>query len=426
MRSGEYRINNYSLLRVSDRGNTKQMYVFDDNTQRQYFTDMQMTVWGIGEYQMMINQVFNNPYIHTPTDLPITTRVIRGELLLGLSESAVTEDTMGICIVICDTPNGNVLYSQIIPFEDIAINTDQTIIDGMFWTNKIEIEFPMTDTAHVGVQLIGWQDILSNGFILKYPTSLVPLVTDAPAPEYIQVRATFTDYMFLVCDLVTSENKTIQKSLLDYFGILTDTTVDIEYVITYGATDERKSIRVSNETDKYLPITIGIPTDNQNMTIDINCDIHVDGKLMRRSTAINVDMGPVLQSITTNITHPETIIPITVENKTIVNQQIIDTKESVKIIPVYQPIFAEMIRDDFYFESKYVRFDKLTKPGSLYIYSISDDTLITAFSSITLSDNSIVFDLASTDVTFIDEKYSYRLFDDARRLVGDGTMLIRK
>lgn len=428
MKAGEYRINEFSLLRITNDNTIKSFYVLlDAYPVKQYYTSLDSTVWGLGEVKGRLNKFYSADYLIQPSTLPISVPSTKATLFIAPTTDIDISDMFGIHLIAKDSIDGSVLYSQIVSIEDIGISTDNLLIDGKFWYNKIDFYLPVADTCYFQATIVSYSDLISEGIdigtMINFPKEFVPLITDMPNAEYITVTAAFADSMYLTVGLITSENKTIDKSIRDYFGVDTDDSIDITYQIRYGLPSAYKTILVSDPDNKYNSITLALPLPVGLNDIIISANIYVGGKYMKRDVVLHTDLQPIYQHITDSIIHPETIIPVTVVNETVINQTVIDSKETVKLIPTYQPVFAQIITTDIVFAKKNITFNVAkTIKGILSLYTESGEFIDSVLGT-ALSDDVVVYNLGV--VTQPTEDCKYVLYDSGQNVIGLGSCKLK-
>ena len=234
---------------------------------------------------------------------------------------------------------------------------------------------------------------------------------------------------YLHIKLVNEDTKTIEKSILDYFGF-DYTDITIQHVINYGNDEiDHQEIIVMNNVNKYSEIVIGlnlkpyINSENKNVDITVNTQVIVNNSLMEQVASLSVDASTILNPIIASvIKHPETIYPVEVEIVNNIEQTIINQNKQTKFITIQQPVYAQIITDSFKIENKNIVFVNLVTPANLIINKTksSEEQNI---SSKTLSDGTIYFDIS--DLIPVSEETTYQLVDKyTNQIIGNGKVIV--
>ena len=388
--TNQYRINENVLLKIDK--NLSEINNFWKYENVQYLStkfetssneNIDKTVWGFNEFESRLNKVFNGNRLidYNVLTLVENQKTINASLLLKQGFS--WNNIFGILVVV-KSMSDKILISQIYDINDFRINFDDSkeLISGSFWTSNVNFSIPdLNENMMISVESILFSDIDSIGSTIgkihNYPlnnTSFEPLIGEEPTPDYIQTSVTILNNQYLKIVPTTSElNKTLKQSIIDYFT-LTDKviTINVEHVIKYGNdTFGYKTIRISNEDDKFAQLIIGLDfTIFQSTIINIfvSTEIVCNNKLMKREQQILFDFTDILNPIINNlILSPTTVFPVEVKNIQNVTNTIIQTNTENKIIPIYQSVFVEIVVKDFLFENKNVSFTNILIDSYLII-----------------------------------------------------------
>jgi hypothetical protein len=432
-----HRINDYGLLKFVKPSQVQQFYGVKDEIESsvpQYFVidDIDNTVWTDGLFRHRLNKTYStfrlfDPNTETPNEL---LRFYKTSFLLkqGFSWDGI----FGLHLIIKSGKTGEVLISKIYKIEDFKIAEKKEIYNGSYWVEEVIFKIPeITDTLVCQVTEIRFSDISSEGgdigYLYNFPTEFIPLIDEKPLPDYIKTNVTFDNAHYLSINLTTTENKTIEQSILDYFGLrLAD--INISHIINYGNDDiGYKALRISNEINKFSTINIGLnlseffATINQEVLIFVSTEILVDTKLMKREIQLSTNLETINPIIANNFVNPETVFPVEVVNENIIQNTIIEAKETKKLIAIYQPVFVEFIREDLFIERKNISFENLINQAYLKINKTDKDDEQIILSKLT-SDNKHYFDLSELKPVVKPSTYEI-ISTDNNIIIGKGKVL---
>lgn len=442
MEKNIYRINDYSLLRIFDTTlstnytihefpNDVKQYVDNGISNSHAQKNLNQQVWFDGEFKHRLNKTYGSlPLIDTISNDELST-VQQVDVMLRQGFNFY--NVFGLLINILDVNNNKVYVSQILFESDFKITSDKELIDGSFWMLSSKLFIPKTNkTLSVEITTVTFDDINSEtGLLYYYPVDFIPLVSEKPIPDYILTQLTLDENFYLETRLYTTENKTIEQSILDYFEV-SIADISVSHVINYGNDlIGYKNIRLSNEDNKYLPIKIGLDltpwkdVDDTNINIHVITEIDVNGKLMQREAILHTNILDVINPLIANkIIHPISNYPVEIKQENIVNQQVIQTNKDVRVVTIYQPIYVQMLSDDIILENKNITFQKLVTPSYLVINKTDkvDEQIIE--SKITI-DNQIYFDISNVVPVDKDTKYQIYAKEDGK-FIGSGRVLLKK
>lgn len=393
MNSNIFRINDYSLIIVINKKQTANFHLVD-NTQyvRATEKDWNKTVW-VGDFQSKnikyrLNKVFANTGLLQLPDSNTSKQLACLDIEIILRQNYSFDGVFGLLITIFE-PNTNKMYiSQILQLEDFEVMNanEKVLIDGSFWLEHSKLQLPLVSNMSVQITEIRYTDIEKDGtnigLIYNYPHDFIPLISEKIIPDYIQTKIKI-DYLTGILTIVpyTTNNQSLEQSLLDYFEQEV-ADIKISHLITYGvntAGNERyKQLRVSNEVNKYLPISLSLDltdfADENNIDIVVNTEIIVNGKLAQRIATISVNNTKFINpSYVENIKHPDTIYPVNVVVNHNIQQSVIQKDKEITEVTVVKQIFAEIIKDNIIIENKNIVFNEVTEP--CYLQINNTDTL---------------------------------------------------
>lgn len=446
----QYRINDNVLLKLNTNlSERKSFYKFAEVANSTQFlseefnndlvtneTNLDKTVWKLNQ---RLNRVFNSVGLLNYSNLTVINnqKIITGSLLIRQGFS--WEGVFGILLVVKTMGNQldeKILISQIFDINSFKFDFDNSkeLINGTFWTKNIKFMIPdFEENLMVSVETIKFTDIETDGIIGKiynYPlndNSYEPLISESPIPDFIQTKVTLTNNQYLKIEPITLEpNKTIEQSILDYFG-LTDNLVPItvEHVINYGTEEIGfKTYRISNEDYKFNPIVIGLDLtgfDSVTMTVFVSTEIVCNSKLMKREQNIIFDYSSSLNPILANLVlSPEFVYPVVFETVNNIQNTIIESKTETKLVPIFQPVFVEMIKEDIVFENKNISFEDIKISAFMIIDSEKEQYIVSKITN----DGSVHFDLGT--LIKPEKDCNYTIIDSStKRIIKKGKLLIK-
>lgn len=435
-----HRINDNALMKFIDQQDLEDFYLVKDEVElslgeTHYFfaDDVDRIVWDSGNFKHRLNKTYASLPLYTP-DVSVPKETLRFiDVHLLAKQGYSWTNVFGWHVIIKSTKSNVVLFSGIITQNDFKVTLNKELIDGSFWLEEAVFKIPdLDDIISTQITEITYDDINNDagdsiGYIYNYPPNLIPLIDEKPVPDFIKLEANIDDNHYVNCRVSTTENKTVEQSILDYFG-LDLSNIQIFYVIDYGNNlIGYQTYRIQNEDNKYSKINFGLNllpflgTNDNAIEITVTCEILVGSKLMVRQNSFNIDLDTVNPLIQNQIKHPETIFPVEVKNETVVNNQVIESKENTKVVEIYRPVFVEFIKDDIIFEPKAIYFDKLIDDAYLKVMQSSS-----VKEQIILSDKTadkIYFDLSK--LTPIPEATSYQVIDvKSNNIIGKGQIVL--
>lgn len=429
-----HRINTNVLLRLFNNYQIFEYYILDGEiniTEPHYIkvdSDINNVVWDSGNHKEYINKIYSLlPYYEIDGSETIEEKnsIFFDVLINNIDWSNI----FGLHCIIKDSVTNEVLISQMLKSTDFSPLEDFELISGQYWIEGLTLNIPKTDNILlVDIYPIQISEITNEGLITTYTSNLTPLINEKPIPDYIQTNLILNNNHFLRIETKTTENKTLEKSILDYFGQEL-ANINLTHLISYGTIELGfKEIRVKNETNQYLPIIIGLDLSefstetNDLITIFVKTEINVDDKLMVRETILNTTLLEIINPLVSEkITHPETNYPVNVTTENIIQNTIIETKTEEKIIEILIPIFVNIITEDILFENKNISFSNLISPA----YLIINENEIDKYQSIktkTTSDNKYYFDLNELKIPKNNTPYVIRDIQSFK-IIGEGFII---
>ena len=411
MKQNQYRINENVLLRLNtNQSLIENFYVFNEGGDKQYISTLfddavssiDKTVWNFSsDYPHYLNKTFSTLRLFDVGDFQVenNNRIITGSLLLRQGFS--WDNVFGILFVVKAMGNQytkKILLSQIYDINDFKFNVDNSkeLISGTFWTKHIDFCIPdLGVPLMVSAEVVTFDDIEAGspntGLVYNYPvndSAFEPLIGDEPIPDFIVSNVSITPNCFIQIEPETQEfNKTLEQSILDYFGLGSNVvSIDVSHLIKYGTeTSGYKFIRVSNEANKFGPVKFGLDLtefDSTTITVFVATEIICNNKLMVRNNQLLFNYADVLNPVVDDlITNPETVFPVEVVIQNTVNQTVIETKTERQIVPIFQTIFAELVKEDIVFENKNVYFDNINVLSYLVVKTAEESFTLSKVNS---------------------------------------------
>jgi len=389
-------------------------------------------IWESGLHSHTLNKIYSSLPLYVPPVIGENIQDLKYTNLHILIKGDIDWiDVFGLHVIVKNSKTNEILLSQNIGLNQFLVTGDKELVDGAFWMEECVVQIPtIKDIMSCAVTTIYYEDISNEtGVISNFTQDFILLIDEKPIPDYIKTILSLDSNHFLKIQLKTDETKTLEKSILDYFDS-SSAVIEISHVINYGNENlGYESIRVSNENNKYLPISIGLnllPYLNppQLVNIFVSSEIIVSNKLMKREASLNTELSPINPFLNGLITHPETNFPVEVTKVTEVVNTIIHAKESIKFVPVFQTVFADLVVDDLHYVAKDVYFDKIKNPCYMRI-NATDKNPEQIILSKTTSDHRIYFDL--TEINPIAMDTTYELIDvENMKIITVGKMFAPK
>lgn len=441
--SNIYRIVPFCLLKIFQSNKVSEFAEISANTgypgfeNKQFVeqSDVPITIWHSGPHKYKINKVYDSVELIIPKNEDyIIDNVSKCSILLKQGFS--WDKVFGIHILIKDLITENILISKVLPLEKFDISDNVELIDGSFWTNECFFNIIRTNNIlSAAITILKYDDIEqidqnNIGLVYNYPTELSPLITEKPIPDFIQTKIEFDDNHFISITPFTTETKTLEQSILDYFG-LTIANIGIKHIIKYGVENNYKTLSLGNEDNIFGLCNIGLnlfpwnnPENQPIITVFVSTEISVNEKLMKRESSIKCDLNLVLNPFIHDlIKNPETVFPVNVDKKTVVEQKVIQTNTESKIIPITHPVFVEIISDDIVWENKNIKFPDVNVMAYLIIAKTktTEEQQIINYSTI---DGTYYFNLS--EIIVPEENTTYKIVDTVfNMLIGKGNFLVK-
>lgn len=441
-----FRINNNFLVKLVNPENNRDFYKLSlVDTTKQYVdvqpldvnNDVNNLVFAEDLVDGSLEDVYhrlNKTYSGTLFEPSVTELLQYRELHVLVKQHTNWENVFGFLLVVKDIVTNNTLVSKMLTINDFKITGNKELINGTFFLESSIINVPLISTVNMLCQIetITYSDIVSSGLniglVYNYPIEFETLIQTKPIPDFITLSATLNSNHYLALQLNTTENKTLEKSILDYFGV-SNAVVKINYSITYGTEALGYSkINVTNEVNKFNPLNIGLDLlyfylllvneENKLVNLYVDANIEVDGKLMVRTSELTTDFNTINPLISNAITHPTTNFPVTINNETVINQQVINTPERLKVLTISEPKYIQFISNELKIENKLITFEYLKVPAFL---SIGEKILI---KSLKTADEKYYFDLTKIDLSLLtNDIKEYSLIDETQLLIGRGKII---
>jgi hypothetical protein len=397
-------------------------------------------VWNAGPYQAKLNKVATSTELIPVGDLATDNqRIMSGSLLVRQGFS--WNNVFGIMLVVKGMETGNVLISRLWQISDMAIteDTDVQLVDGAMFVYSVPFNLPNmgNESLMASAIYVTYDDILADGpdigLVTNYPndvSAFEPLNSSAPLPDYITAAISFDNNQYVVVTPQTLEtNKTLQQSILDYFGFTNNVVpVGIEYTLRYGNDAVGYStLRLSNEDNNFEPVKVGLDftpwLGSGLVTILVVMEVTANNVMLSRQQNRIFDLqdnvAPFLNAVISN--QEITVYPVTVTKQTTVNNTVIDTNQSVKIVPILQPVYVEMQSQDITYENKKVSFPNVKTPSIMNV-AASDISPLQYIVGQQTEDNKYYFDLGT--ITQPENGTAYTVTDSTTKgIITRGTIV---
>lgn len=441
MESNIFRINDYSILRVTNQLKTNSFQLID-NTQYVLNSEksFNLTVWTDNfqskQTKHRLNKVYSNTglidYVNQ-NSIELASQTVE----LILRQNYQFTNVFGLLVTIFEPNSGKVLLSQIATISDFSTLTNDAklLIDGSFWLEKSEFEIPMQSNLVVQVTEIKYSDIEKEyntgkiGLVYNYPTDFIPLIPEKIIPDYIQTKLDISPLTgILTITPTTSNNKSLETSILEYFEQEV-ADIKISHVITYGineaGNEQYRQLRVSNEINKFLPISLGLDLsdfgNDSDIDITVTTEILVNNKLAQRTSNVTVNnsvfVNPQYVGL---ITHPNTNYPVNISIEHKMEQSVIRKDKDVSEVVIYRPVFTEIIRDTLIIGKKNISFEQVTEPCYLVIHATDNLPQQIVYSKKT-SDDIWYFDIS--EIIPVDQETTYQLKTVGNdMIIGEGSV----
>lgn len=428
-----YRIDDYALLKEVKTYDIHKFHSKDGQViladAENWETNRDRTVWFASDFAHRLNRVYDT-ILYNP-EHPDTRERYSANYCLYLRQGFTFQNLFGILFVAQDMVTNEVLTSQLLTENDFSISDTMELVNGTFWIQMCNLIVPRTENnVQVSIAYVTYSDVESSagdslGYIYNYPIEFIPLVAEKPMPDFIRTSIDFDDAHFITIRTYTTENKTLERSILDYFGV-NMASITVEHVVKYGTANiGYKTLKVSNEDNIYNPVNIGLNlaefAGEEKVLIFVSTEINVDNKLMKRETYIVTDIFETLNPVIAElIGAPAEIADLKLQKNIQVSNQVIKTEVTQKIVPIIQPVFVAIVSGEIQYERKNVTFDAVLE----HCYFVTDKTKKDESQTIMTKqtqDGKYYFDF--TELTPISADTNYRIITVKNsRVVGNGLL----
>ena len=415
---------------ISEKFWNNNQYIHADNR------SWENTIWVSGEYAKHRNKSYNNNcLVPIPSEsLATEMEANRFEIMLKQGFQFSPKGVVGLHCIIIDLDTQEVLISQYLTEDDFNITSDKLLIDGSFWMTSANVYLPKTTgLLSAAISELTSEDIDSEtGLIYNFVSPDKPLTEKKDMVDTIKTNAEIDENFYLTIGLYSLENKTVEQTLIDYIGH-EPADIDVYYTISYGNDSiGYRDLKISNETNKFVPFKIGLDfsnwknTDDELITIKIGTNIVYENNTLSSENILTTNIGDVINPIINRLlseNKPETIYPVnvTIENK--IEQTVVETNIDRQVVQVLQPIFCEIINESIVIENKRIVFEKFNQSGYLVISKTKKNDEQILKNEITV-DNRYYFDLSK--LTPVDEDTTYILYDENQQMIlGRGNVYVK-
>ena len=431
-----YRIDDYCLLRETKTYEAHRFHKYNEQyvlqDEEQWTTNLDSAVWFSGDYAHRLNRVYDE-ILYDPKFVEYT-EPYSTHFQLYLRQGFTFRNLFGILFVAQDMTTEEVLVSRLLTQNDFTISDTKELVNGTFWIQMCDMLIPRTDNnVQVQVAYVTYDDVDMSGstigLIHNYPIEFIPLISEKPYPDFIRTSVEFDTAHFIVIRPYTTENKTLEQSILDYFGV-TMANISIEHQIRYGNISKGyKTLVVSNGDNPYGEVNVGlnlvgIATEEEpEVNIFITTQITVDSKMMRRDTSITTNIYETINPVIADLIRaPETIYELRLNKQTNVVHKVIEQKTVEKIIPILQPTYIQIASQNVVFENKNITFSNVTETCYLITEKTKKDESVTIMTHRT-KEGKYYFDLSEISILNEDAPFRVVTAKDSR-LVQTGTLTV--
>ena len=353
------------------------------------------------------------------------------EIMLKQGFKFSPDGIIGLHCIILNLDTKEVLVSQFLREDDFHITSNRLRIDGSFWMTKADIYIPkISGTLVAAITELTSEDIDSeNGFIYNFVSPSEQLNDDKQIIESIKNKAEIDENFYLTVSLTTSElNKSVEQTFYDYINY-NPSNVNVEHTINYGnSIIGTKSIKISNETNIFAPIKVGLDISNYtikeyNRNVDseieirVTSDIKYDANFISNETVLITKIKDTILPIISDIIKeniPDIIYPVNVNLENKIEQTVVETNIDRQVIQVLQPIFCEMVNNSFVIENKRLTFENFNQSGYLVISETKKTDEQILKNDVTV-DGKYYFDLSK--LITVDEDTTYTLYDENQKMI---------
>lgn len=435
-----YRIDDFCLLKETKTYNINRFHKHENqyisNDEQVWETALDSSVWFSGEFKHRLNRVYDQ-ILYNPQFIDYS-EIYSSVYTLYLRQGFTFKNLFGILFVAQDMLTEEILISRLFTQNDFYVSDTKELVNGTFWIQQCNFLVPRTENnVQVQIAYVTYEDVEMSGdnigFIHNYPIEFIPLLSEKPYPDFIRTIVSFDNANFLNIETITTENKTLEQSILDYFGVSL-ANITLTHQIKYGTISKGyKTISISNDDYTFGPVNIGLNLSefyeknvNPNeVNIFVTTIINVDSKVMRRSTSITTNLFETINPILADlITSPTEVYDLRLNKITNVTNKVIEQNTISKIVPILQPTYVQIVDTDIYFENKNISFNNVTETCYFITEKTDKDESYTIMTHQT-KEGKFYFDLS--EISTLNKSTTFKVVSAKdSKLVQTGNLLLKE
>lgn len=343
-----------------------------------------------------------------------------------------------IHLLVKPTHDSNVILANILlDTNDFRIDSTKRFKNQHGWTDCVRVCMPkFGEEFMMSVNKVGFDDISTKsanyGYLYNYPQELSPLSFSKPFPDFIRTKLEFDENQFLKISTYTTEQKTLEASIRDYFDVKDGDieNINIDYNINYSFINKQNGMmegvgyQVANGLNNFQPIKIGLdlnrfidwnnPTNNE-FEIAVTTNIYCNGKRASRYARITTNFSSIV--IARQVKQPTSISTTNIEEKTEITQSVITEPVKTKIVKIIQPLHTLVVSKDINYESANISIAEVTIPSYMVIDGIG------TINSQSTADDKIYFDMTLVDRP--EKNTPFKIYDNkTQKLIHSGVIKV--
>lgn len=403
-----------NLLLIIDKQNKLNQFINVNNQYIPHSTEQNKLydnfVWATTNNKTFINKIFTSEkydFVNNADNFPIENHKFT-TYTLYVRQGYDFNKFFGFLVAIVNQ-DGTFRYCQLIEPKSFTFNNggsdkmERRKINNDYWTLQYSFDIPsIVDDKNLFISILPVKyntDIemdynlpvfgkLYNFESLK--NNLEPIIYQKQLPDTVQVQILREGSFLKIQPINTDKTKTIEQELIDYLGIERNVihNIKINHQISYGLKSQPNGyvvVNVENVENNYEPIYYVpyIPksmydVEDENIEVVVQTEFNVNNtqQMIRTSTIILEKTNDILHNTIFDKVKNATFQPIKldVNDETIVQNNIIETKTNTEFININKHIYVDMVKnDEILFENKIVGFqDIINNRNSVYTLTITN------------------------------------------------------